>query len=72
MVERWEIHFSEVVQSTLLKLVLDHVPVLLDRDGMRRGKYVVKGEGIKELLKGWWMILVYLLFILVAKLKALK
>ena len=49
MVERWEIYFSEVVQSNLLKLVLDHVLVLLDEGGMRRGKYVVKGGGYQRI-----------------------
>ena len=49
MVERWEIYFSEVVQSNLLKLVLDHVPILLAGGGIRKGKYVVKGGGYQRL-----------------------
>ena len=48
----WECHFSGVVQYTLRRPVFDHFPILLDREGVRRGltpfcfKNVVKGGGV--------------------------
>ncbi|RVW57247.1 hypothetical protein CK203_099688 [Vitis vinifera] len=33
----WECHFSGVVQYTLRRPVFDHFPILLDREGVRRG-----------------------------------
>ena len=60
----------------------DHFPIMLDGGGVRRGptpfrfeNMWLKGEGFKELLKGWWQEFNYsrsYSFILTEKLKALK
>ena len=62
MSERWESHFSGVVQSSLLKPVFDHAPILLNGGDLRRGPIplmfedmCLKEEGFKDLFRGWWM-----------------
>ena len=60
----WESQFSNVIQSTLLRLVSDHCPVLLDSDGIKSGPLPfrfeniwLKFEGFKDPLRGWWQSL---------------
>ena len=78
----WESKFSKVVQRCLPRPTSDHLPILLDSDGIRTSSSPfrfelmwLKYEGFKEILKGWWQSLVFhgsFSFILAAKLKALK
>ena len=78
----WESYFSRVTQSTLLRQVLDHFPILLDGGGIRSGpspfrfeNMWMKAEGFKDLLKGWWQGLSLkgsASFIQAEKLKGLK
>ena len=78
----WEIFFYGVIQSTLLRLVSNHFPILLDGGGIRSGSFPfgfesmwLKSEGFKDLLKGWWQRLSFrgsISYIMVAKLKGLK
>ena len=56
----WESYFSRVTQSTLLRPVSDHFPILLDGGGIISGpspfrfqNMWLKAEGFKDLLKGW-------------------
>ena len=57
----WESYFSRVTQSTLLRPISDHFPILLDGGGIRSSPSPfrfetmwLKFEGFKDLLKGWW------------------
>ena len=78
----WESQFSNVIQSTVLRPVLDHSPVLLDSDGIksrpspfRFENIWLKFEGFKDLLRGWWQSLHFsssFNLVLASKLKALK
>ena len=78
----WESQFSNVIQSTLLRPVSDHCPVLLNSDGIKFGPLPfrfentwLKFEGFKDFLRGWWQCLhffSFFSFVLASKLKALK
>ena len=77
----WESQFSNMVQSTLPRLVSDHCLVMLDNEGIksrpspRFENMWLKFEGFKDLLRVWWQSLHFsgsLSFILASKLKALK
>ena len=78
----WESYFLRVTQSTLLRQVLDHFPILLDGGGITPGpspfrfeNMWMKAEGFKDLLKGWWQGLSLkgsASFIQAEKLKGLK
>ena len=78
----WEGYFSNVVQTTLLRPVSDHSPILLDAGGISRGlapfwfeTMWLKVERFKEMVKNWWHRLSFndtCSFILASKLKALK
>ena len=71
-----------MVQSTLLRPVSDHCPILLDSEGIRYGPSLfcfeimwLKFEGFKDFLRNWWQGLYFFWsfsFILASKLKALK
>ena len=57
----WESQFSNMIQSTLLRLVADHYSVLLDSKGINSGPMPfrfeimwLKFDGLKDLLRGWW------------------
>ena len=78
----WEGYFSNMVQSTLVRLVSDYFLILLDVGGIRRGPSPfrfeimwLRVEGFKDLLKNWWQSLNFsdtFSLILASKLKALK
>ena len=78
----WESKFSNAVQSTLLRLVLDHCPILLDSEGIKLGLSPfwfeimwLKYEGFKDLMRDWWQNMQFFgsfSFVLASKLKALK
>lgn len=60
--EGWEGHFSGVIQCILPRPILDHSLILLDGGGLRRGATLfifknmwLKEEGVKDLMKRWWM-----------------
>ena len=78
----WESQFSNVVQSTLLRPVSDHCPVMLDNEGIKSGpspfrfeNMWLKFEDFRDLLRVWWQSLHFsgsFSFILAFKLKNLK
>ena len=78
----WESQFSNSIQSTLLRLVSDHCPVLSDSEGINSGLMPfrfeimwLKFDGFKDLLRGRWQSLHFsgsFSFVLASKVKALK
>jgi hypothetical protein len=78
----WEVKYPGLSQKQLLRLCLDHFPILLDCDGMIRGKRPFKFEnmwlkhnGFVERVRAWWSSYIFSgtpSFILSLKLKALK
>ena len=78
----WDGYFSNVVQTTLPRLVSDHFSILLDVGGINRGPAPFRCEimwlkvvGFKKMVKNWWNSLNFngtCSFILASKLKALK
>ena len=80
--EDWEVHFQGCIQGVLARPVSDHSPIILDGEGMRRGRTPfrfknmwLKEEGFKEVLRKWWegiQVSGSASYILSEKLKALK
>ena len=78
----WESQFSNTIQSTLLRPVSDHCPVLLDSEGInsrpspfRFEIMWLKFDCFKDFLRDWWQSLHFsgsFSFVLASKLKALK
>ena len=78
----WENKFSNAVQSTLPRPVLDYCLILLDNEGIkpriRPFRFEImwlKYEVFKDLLRDWWQNMQFCLsfgFVLASKLKTLK
>ena len=57
----WLDQFSNVIQKRLPQPISDHFPILIERDGIRRGSSPfrfenmwLKVEGFKTLMRSWW------------------
>jgi hypothetical protein len=78
----WEVKYLGLIQKRLLRLCLDHFPILLNCDALIRGKRPfkfenmwLKNEGFVDRVRSWWSSYTFLgnlSFVLARKLKALK
>lgn len=78
----WEEHFPRVIQSALPRPLSDHVPLLLDSEGLKcvRGPFCfenmwLEDDGFVNLVKSWWDSFSFdgcPSFVFAKKLKALK
>jgi hypothetical protein len=78
----WEVKYPGLIQKRWLRLCLDHFPILLNCDGLIRGKRPfkfenmwLKNEGFVDRVRSWWFSYTFLgnsSFVLARKLKALK